>query len=292
MPLHKAPTRVPAGLIFGAQRYVPILRRHAMNSVVLTQPDIRSDSLKDALSAVGWAPVEMPMSAIAEGTDLDWPEIFLAAEKSRWVLFPSPAAIAVVMAALQRHGLRWPSGPGIGLIGPGSREMLDAWQSRIAGLSTAVRIAPNVAPFDSERLLACPELNQIAGDKVMVLRRADGREAWLHTLTERGAELIARSVYRMIELAPSTDANEWFRAQAAGGCRFAFSIASADAGRRLADHVLALPDADWLMSQPVMTQHPKIAQALRECGWREVREHPPGVSALVHALESLRKPCP
>jgi hypothetical protein len=34
------------------------------------------------------------------------------------------------------------------------------------------------------------------------------------------------------------------------------------------------------MRQPVMTQHPKIAQALRECGWREVREHPPGVSAL------------
>ena len=263
-----------------------------MNKIVLTQPSIRSDSLKDALKAVGWAPVEMPMSAIAEGSDLDWPEICLTAEKSRWVLFPSPAAIAVVMAALQRQGLRWPSGPGIGLIGPGSREMLDEWQSRIAGLSTAVRIAPDVAPFDAERLLACPELNRIAGDKVMVLRRDDGREAWLHTLADRGAEVIARSVYRMIELSPSPGANEWFGAQAAGGCGFALSIASADAGRRLANHVLALPDADWLMRQPVMTQHPKIAQALRECGWREVREHPPGVSALVHALDSLRKPRP
>jgi uroporphyrinogen-III synthase len=170
--------------------------------------------------------------------------------------------------------------------------MLDEWQSRIAGLSTAVTIAPDVAPFDAERLLACPELNRIAGDKVMVLRRDDGREAWLHTLADRGAEVIARSVYRMIELSPSPGANEWFGAQAAGGCGFALSIASADAGRRLANHVLALPDADWLMRQPVMTQHPKIAQALRECGWREVREHPPGVSALVHALESLRKPRP
>jgi uroporphyrinogen-III synthase len=96
----------------------------------------------------------------------------------------------------------------------------------------------------------------------------------------------------MIELAPSPGANEWFDAQAAGGCGFAFSIASADAGRRLANHVRALPDADWLMRQPVMTQHPRIAQALRECGWREVREHPPGAEALVHALESLRKPRP
>jgi uroporphyrinogen-III synthase len=70
------------------------------------------------------------------------------------------------------------------------------------------------------------------------------------------------------------------------------SIASADAGRRLARQVSSLPSGDWLMSQPVMTQHPKIAQALRESGWREVREHLPGASALVHALESLRKPRP
>lgn len=263
-----------------------------MNNVVLTQPNIRSDSLRDALSAAGWEAVEMPMSEIAEGSDLDWPEICLSAAQSRWVLFPSPAAIAVVMAALQRHGLSWPSGPGIGLIGPGSREMLGEWQSRVAGLTAAVRIAPDVAPFDAERLLACPELNRIAGDKLMVLRRADGREAWLHTLADRGAEVIARSVYRMIELAPSPGANEWLCAQAASGSGFALSIASADAGRRLAKHASALPYADWLMSQPVMTQHPKIAQALRESGWREVREHLPGASALVHALESLRKPRP
>jgi uroporphyrinogen-III synthase len=261
-----------------------------MNSVVLTQPTIRSDALKDALIAVGWDPVEIPMSAIVEGPDLDWPDICLTAAQSRWVLFPSPAAVAVVMAALQRHGLSWPPGPGIGLIGPGSREMLCAWQSRITGLAAAVRIAPDVAPFDAERLLARPELNQVAGDTVMVLRRADGREAWLHTLADRGAEVIARSVYRLIELAPQPGASEWFGARAAGGAGFALSIASADAGHRLAKHVSALPCADWLMHQPVMTQHPKIAQALRERGWREVREHPPGVVALVHALESLRKP--
>jgi len=261
-----------------------------MNSVVLTQPIIRSDALKEALSAAGWDPVEVPMSAIAEGSDLDWPDICLTAAQSRWVLFPSPAAVSVVMAALQRHGLGWPSGPGIGLIGPGSCEMLDAWQSRITGLAAAVRISPDVAPFDAERLLARPELNQVAGDKVMVLRRADGREAWLHTLADRGAEVIARSVYRLIELAPPPGASEWFGARAASEAGFALSIASADAGHRLARHVSALPCADWLMRQPVMTQHPKIAQALRERGWREVREHPPGVSALVHALESAWKP--
>ncbi len=261
-----------------------------MHSVVLTQPTLRSDALKDALRAAGWEPVEVPMSVIAEESDLDWPEICLTVAQSRWVLFPSPAAIAVVMAALHRQGLSWPSGPGIGLIGPGSREMLGAWQSRIAGLAAESAIAPDVAPFDAERLLARPELNRISGDKVVVLRRADGREAWLHTLADRGAEVIARSVYRMIELVPSPCANAWFGAQVASGCGFVFSIASADAGRRLANHVLALPCADWLMSQPVMTQHPKIAQALREHGWREVIEHPPGGSALVHALESRRKP--
>jgi uroporphyrinogen-III synthase len=260
-----------------------------MKHVVLTQPTVRSESLTAALHAGGWQSVDVPMSAIAEVPDLDWPELCATATRARWVLFPSPGAIAVVMAALERQGMRWPEGPGIGLIGPGSGDMLTSWQSRIPGLARAVTIAPSAPPFDADRLLARPELVQIDGDTVMVLRRADGREAWLNTLSERGAEVIARSVYRMIELAPSQVADEWFLATAAQATPFALSIASADAGRRLASHVASLSCAGWLMSQPVLTQHPKIAQSLREQGWPDVREHPPGVSALLHALESLRK---
>ncbi len=263
-----------------------------MKSIVLTQPVVRSESIKAALRAGGWESVEVPMSAIAEVNDLDWPEICATAARARWVLFPSPGAIAVVMAALERQGLSWPQGPGIGLIGPGSREMLGSWPSRIPGLAHAVTIAPSLAPFDADRLLGRPELLAIGGDTVMVLRRADGREAWLNTLAQRGAEVIARSVYRMIELLPSPVADEWFDKTASQARPFVLSIASADAGRRLASHVSSLPCAGWLMSQPVLTQHPKIAQSLREQGWPDVREHPPGVSALVHALESLRKPHP
>jgi hypothetical protein len=263
-----------------------------MRSIVLTQPLMRSESIKAALHAGGWQSVEVPMSAIAEVPDLDWPEICTTAARARWVLFPSPGAIAVVMAAIERQGLSWPAGPGIGLIGPGSREMLASWRSLVPGLARAVTIAPSAAPFDADRLLARPELVGIGGETVMVLRRADGREAWLNTLTERGAELIARSVYRMIELAPSPVADEWFGTTSSQARPFVFSIASADAGRRLASHISSLPCAGWLMSQPVLTQHPKIAQSLREQGWPDVHEHEPGLSALVHALESLRKPHP
>ena len=126
-----------------------------MNKIVLTQPSIRSDSLKDALKAVGWAPVEMPMSAIAEGSDLDWPEICLTAEKSRWVLFPSPAAIAVVMAALQRQGLRWPSGPGIGPytwpVGPVIRATSYRYSTRVRPEPLAIRNADGGGGVTAER---------------------------------------------------------------------------------------------------------------------------------------------
>lgn len=263
-----------------------------MKHIVLTQPTVRSESLKAALRAGGWESFEVPMSLIAEVPDLDWPDIFATVARARWVLFPSPGAIAVVMAALERQGVIWPEGPGIGLIGPGSGEMLATWQPRIPGLARAVTIAPSLAPFDADRLLARSELVGIGGETVMVLRRADGREAWLNTLAERGAEVIARSVYRMVELVPSPVADEWFGTTASQATPFAFSIASADAGRRLASYVSSLSCAGWLMSQPVLTQHPRIAQSLRDQGWPDVREHPPGVTALVRALESLRNPHP
>ena len=125
-----------------------------MRHIVLTQPTVRSESLKAALRAGGWESFEVPMSLIAEVPDLDWPDICATAARARWVLFPSPGAIAVVMAALERQGLIWPAGPGIGLIGPGCGEMLATWQSRIPGLARAVTIAPSHAPFDADRLLA------------------------------------------------------------------------------------------------------------------------------------------
>jgi hypothetical protein len=96
------------------------------------------------------------------------------------------------MGALEARGLAWPRTAGVGVIGPGSREALERWRARLAGLDAVPVLEPRRAPHDADALLAEPELASLSGMEVAVLRRADGREAWLQTL--RALEFEPRAV--------------------------------------------------------------------------------------------------
>jgi uroporphyrinogen-III synthase len=183
--------------------------------------------------------------------------------------------------------VRWPAGVGIGLIGPGSRDALEPWTARIEGLAAASRIEPPAPPYDAQGLLARDELASLAGVGVAVLRRADGREAWLHALRARGAAVRAITVYAARDADPPAGAAGWLAERAATGGSVAFSIASVDVGERLARFVGALPCARWALGCPALTQHPRIAEALRARGWRRVLRHAPGAEGLAAAIESL-----
>jgi uroporphyrinogen-III synthase len=257
-----------------------------MRCIVLTQPSLRAGPLRAALQARGVEVACWPASVLAEAPGVDWRGLARQLAGCRWVLLPSPGAIEIVMAALAREGEPWPDGPGIGLIGPGSRQALDGWRDRLTGLSGAAVVEPAGPPHDATALLAAAEFASPAGDRIAVLRRADGRQAWIETLRARGARVDAVTVYASRPLDPPDEARAWLAARAAGGRGFAVSVASADAGRRLARFVEPLACAGFTMAQPVLTQHPDIARSLRADGWQRVIEHPPGRDGLIAALES------
>lgn len=259
-------------------------------SVVLTQPATRAERLAMRLRVPGVTVVCWPMTAVEEVAGLDWPALARMLAGCRWALLPSPGAIDVVMSALARHRLGWPSGTGIGLIGPGSREALAGWHGRIDGLADAAVVEPTAPPHDADALLARPEFARLDGVPVAVLRRADGREAWLHALRDRGADLRAVTVYAARDAMPPQGAVAWLADRAARDAPVAFSIASADAGGRLARFVGTLPCAAWALARPALTQHPRIALALAAQGWRRVIRHRPGADGLAAAIESARDP--
>lgn len=260
--------------------------------VVLTQPARRAAALAAALQARGVDVAQWPMTAIDEVPGLDWSGLAATLAGCRWVLWPSPAAIEVTLDGLCRHGLAWPAGTGIGLIGPGSREAFAGWLGRLPGLEAATVIEPLSAPHDAQALLAREELARLDGIGIAVLRRADGREAWLHALRSRGAVLHAITVYSAHDSPPPPDAADRLAAHASTDTPLCFCVASADAGARLAAVVAALPCADWVLAQPVLTQHPRIADALVRQGWRRVVTHAPGSEALAAEIESLRSERP
>jgi uroporphyrinogen III methyltransferase/synthase len=258
-------------------------------SVVLTQPALRAGGLVASLRARGFELACWPMTAIGEVAGLDWSALSVTLAGCRWVLLPSPGAIEVVMGALEQRGFAWPRAVGVGVVGPGSREALERWRARLAGLDAVPVLEPRCAPHDADALLADPELASLSGVDVAVLRRADGREAWLQTLRARGARLHAVSVYTAHDAMPPTDASNWIAARAACDAPLVFSVAGADAGDRLGRFVDGLACAGWARGRPVLTQHPRIAEALLRQGWRCVERHPPGADGLAAAIESA---CP
>jgi uroporphyrinogen-III synthase len=257
-------------------------------TVVLTQPAPRVAALADRLRAAGLAPLALPMTEIVPTGAFDAAALAATFAACRWVLWPSPGAIDAVLGAFAARGLGWPAGTGVGVVGPGSREALAGWHDAVPGLAAVRTIEPTAPPFDAEALLAHPELAAPAGVPIAVPRRADGREAWLDALRARGATVHALDVYasRPRETPPA-EADALRAALDARG-PLAFSVASAEAGVRLAAVAARIGRDAAARARPVLTQHPRIAQALAAQGWRDVRTHAPGTEALAAAIESAR----
>jgi uroporphyrinogen-III synthase len=210
------------------------------------------------------------------------------------VVFPSPASIAIVLDAAAAAGLEWPARAAIALVGPGSREELARWHDRVPGLADAACIEPPSGPYDAAALLSHPALQRLDGCRVVALRRVDGSRDWIDALRRRGAQVEDITAYRVHAVDPPAGAAAWMAACRLAGQGLAVSVGSAEAGRRLAQWAshLVEPDGDWLLAQPVLTVHPRIASALEAAGWRWIVQHAPGMAGLLGAVESVRSDTP
>jgi uroporphyrinogen-III synthase len=193
-----------------------------------------------------------------------------------------------VMAEAASRGCGWPAGCGVALVGPGSQEEVSRWSGRVPGLAQARWLRPEHEPYDAAALLAHPVLASLQGLRIAVLQRPDARDRWSEALRARGATVDTVAVYRARAVPPPPGAARWLERRAAARAPTAFSVASADAGRRLGRWAAALDCGAWAMSRPVLTVHRRIADALTEAGWRSVRVHRPGLEGLLVELESLR----
>lgn len=158
--------------------------------VLVTRPEHQAGPLVDAIEAACGRAVRFPAIDIsplpAESIDaaaagLHAPDI---------AIFVSPNAV--------RHGLGYGGAARLAAVGPATAAALEA-----AG--RPVHIRPQ-GGFDSEHLLAEPELNDVAGKVVRIIRGQSGRELLADTLRERGAVVDYLAVYTRRPARPSAAA--------------------------------------------------------------------------------------
>jgi uroporphyrinogen-III synthase len=147
--------------------------------VLVTRPEHQAGELAAAIEQRG-------------GTALLFPTIAIHARSAALVSADArqqatPDIAIFVSANAVRHGLAYIGNARIAAVGPATALAIEAAGRR-------VDIRP-VSGFDSEQLLAAPELSNVAGKAITIVRGQDGRELLAEVLRERGAQLEYLAVY-------------------------------------------------------------------------------------------------
>jgi uroporphyrinogen-III synthase len=237
-PLTQSPPPAPAGPLAGL-------------GILVTRPARQAGGFAQKLAALGATPVIFPAIAILPPADpAPLAQVHAALATYHFAVFVSANAVEYGAPPAGT----WPARLAAFAPGPGTAEALAA-----VGIAGA-RIPATT--FDSEGLLALPELADVRGRRVVIFRGDGGREHLGDTLRARGAAVDYVGCYR--RAAPASGAAglaEAFR----DGRIDAITITSSEG----LDNLWALCDvaarAAWRRC-PTFVPHPRIAGRAREIG--------------------------
>nr|WP_154717310.1 uroporphyrinogen-III synthase [Sterolibacterium denitrificans] len=271
-----AETAAAAGTGAGS-RALPLAGRH----IVVTRPAQQAGPLRAAIAAAGGIAVAFPVLEIhpldaAQEALLGRMLERVCAGEFELAIFVSPNAIAHSFAALERRGLHWPADLQVAVVGKGSERAL---AERGVGRGQAQVIAPQTR-FDSEGLLALPEMQDVRGKRVIIFRGDGGRELTASTLRERGATVEYITCYR--RSAPSGDAAELLRLWQDGRLD-AITMTSSEGLRHLYA-LLGEAGRALLETTPLFAPHQRIAEAARRLGLSRVIATAAGDAGLLQEL--------
>jgi len=239
----------------------------AGRTVLVTRPAHQAATLVQAIQAAGGEAFVFPALAI-EAVPVEALSAPLAQLRAAdIVIFISPNAAQFGMAAMGTL----PEAIQVFAVGPGTARVLH--EQGVGGV-----ITPDGQ--DSEALLALPQLAQVAGKRVVIVRGVGGRALLADTLAARGARVTFMECYRRVR--PQADAALLLACWQAGGMD-AVTISSAETLENLAA-LLGEAGRPLLLHTPLFAPHEKIAESARRFGVVRVIATPGGDAGLMEGL--------
>lgn len=231
--------------------------------ILVTRPSHQAGKLADGIQAAGGVPVLFPLLEITPVEDV----AALHAQVSQLAdyqlaIFISPNAVEQGVASMRVVGLKPDLPCKIATVGQGSAQAL-----RELGFDNI--LVPHER-FDSEGLLALPELQDVAGWRVMIFRGDGGRALLGDTLTTRGAIVDYATCYQRNTPAPTEI--DWHSLDA-------ITITSSEALTYLRQLLTAAQ-----LNIPLFVPHPRIAALAQQQGWQYIFPTEGGDAGLLDAL--------
>ncbi|NDV11232.1 uroporphyrinogen-III synthase [Crenobacter caeni] len=219
--------------------------------VLLTRPAAQCAALAARVAAAGYTP--RPFAPLALAPDpaalARLPGQLADAD---WLIPVSPGAVDILFSV---PDLTLPATLRLACVGRGSA-------ARLATLAGRPVLHPATGS-DSEALLALPELQALAGERVLIVRGDTGRALMADTLAARGAQVAFAALYRRVPVDPG-----W----AALGPDQAVSALVVTASEIATALFASAPPArrDWLTRQRFVALHPRVAECLYALGAHRV----------------------
>lgn len=243
--------------------------------IVVTRPPDQARKLSQLIDAHGGSVHLFPLLEIVPLEDYAaFDRTITALESYDWAIFISSNAVENALPRLLARTGGIPATLQFAAIGP-------VTAASLAKHGVQHTLTPPQR-FDSEALLALPEMQAVTGKRFMIFRGVGGREVLAETLRTRGATVTFAECYRRIN--PQTDADS-LQTLWQNGQLDAIVVTSSEAMR----HLLDLADhgkAPWLRTTPVCVNHARIGELAEAHGLQTAVADAPGDEAMLACLRN------
>lgn len=239
--------------------------------IAITRPVDQAKKLSALIEQAGGTPILFPLIEIIPLTDYrPFETVISEIETYDWAIFISSNAVQNGMPRLIKQ--RIPSNLQFAAIGP-------VTASELQSFGVKKVITPKIK-FDSESLLALPEMAEVKDKKILIVRGIGGRDVLAETLKARGAQVTFAECYQRNNPQTNCDllAQLWAEKKLHG-----IVVTSSEAMR----HLLELAgNADWLKNITLFVNHARIAELPKQLGLKVAVANAAGDEAMLKIISS------
>jgi uroporphyrinogen-III synthase len=265
--------------------------------VLVTRPAAQAEPWCRLLRELGAEPLAAPLLAIEPVRDLEAmqavKQLVLDFDLYQKAIFVSQNAVAYGMAWLEDYWPQLPQGIAYFAVGDATARQLAAHGVEVSALNAASNGAMN-----SESLLAAPELQQVAEQRIVIFRGLGGRGQLAEILRARGARVDYCELYqRRLPVEAATHLAE----TCAGQLPHVVALHSGESLdnyrqvlAQLAQHPAAEPLVRSLRELPLLVPGARVAALAQAAGFERVypAENATDSSMLEPLLKHFSRPAP
>lgn len=250
--------------------------------IAITRPVDQAKKLSALITAAGGTAISYPLIEITPLADYSQFEtVIQAIHEYYWAIFISSNAVQNGMPRLVNIGM--PEHLKFAAIGPVTANELQSFGvKQVLTPSSHIQDGDeSKVRFDSEALLALPEMQAINNKKVMIFRGIGGRDVLAEILKGRGAIVTFAECYQRINPQTNCDllAKLWADKKLHG-----IVITSSEAMRYLLD---LAGDTEWLKNITLFVNHARIAELPLQMGLKVCVADAPGDDAMLSNIVRL-----